>query len=67
MHLPSRGGICAASRSWFDWYGQGAHLAEWRNKTIAIMTARLMDQTEHHETSRQHASAVRLSVLPRVD
>eukprot|EP00959_Pyramimonas_sp_CCMP1952_P082926 1733176-Pyramimonas_sp.AAC.1 len=27
-----------------DWYGQGAQKAEWRNKTVTIMTARLINQ-----------------------
>eukprot|EP00959_Pyramimonas_sp_CCMP1952_P270235 5648721-Pyramimonas_sp.AAC.1 len=38
-----------------DWCGQGAQKAEWRNKTLAIMT------------TRNHTSAVHLSIHTRVE
>eukprot|EP00959_Pyramimonas_sp_CCMP1952_P227897 4765272-Pyramimonas_sp.AAC.1 len=47
--------------------GQCAQKAEWRNKTLAIMTARLIDQMGLHETQRNHISAVHLSIHTRVD
>eukprot|EP00959_Pyramimonas_sp_CCMP1952_P280773 5868814-Pyramimonas_sp.AAC.1 len=37
------------------------------NKTLAIMTARLIDQTDLHKTKRNHTSAVHLSIHTRVD
>eukprot|EP00959_Pyramimonas_sp_CCMP1952_P229376 4796054-Pyramimonas_sp.AAC.1 len=50
-----------------DWHGQGAQKADWRNKTLAIMTARLIDQMHLHKTHRNHTSAVHLSIHTRVD
>eukprot|EP00959_Pyramimonas_sp_CCMP1952_P024006 503253-Pyramimonas_sp.AAC.1 len=50
-----------------DLHGQGAQRAEWRNKTLAIMTARLIDQTDLHKTQINHTSAVHLSIHTRVD
>eukprot|EP00959_Pyramimonas_sp_CCMP1952_P393066 8235975-Pyramimonas_sp.AAC.1 len=43
-----------------DWHGQRAQKTEWRHRTLAIMTARLIDQMDH-------ASAVHLSLHIRVD
>eukprot|EP00959_Pyramimonas_sp_CCMP1952_P327731 6861299-Pyramimonas_sp.AAC.1 len=40
-----------------DWHGQGAQNAGWCNKTLAIMTARLIDQMDLHKTQRNHTSA----------
>eukprot|EP00959_Pyramimonas_sp_CCMP1952_P359667 7530990-Pyramimonas_sp.AAC.1 len=40
-----------------DWHGQGSQKAEWRNKTLAIMTARLIDQMDLHMVQRKHAIA----------
>eukprot|EP00959_Pyramimonas_sp_CCMP1952_P266342 5568283-Pyramimonas_sp.AAC.1 len=31
-----------------DWHGQGAQKAEWRDNTLAIMTARLIGQIDLH-------------------
>eukprot|EP00959_Pyramimonas_sp_CCMP1952_P243791 5096071-Pyramimonas_sp.AAC.1 len=39
-----------------DRHGQGAQMAEWRNRTLAIMTAGLIDQVGLHKTKRSHAS-----------
>eukprot|EP00959_Pyramimonas_sp_CCMP1952_P175297 3663363-Pyramimonas_sp.AAC.1 len=50
-----------------DWYGQGAPKAEWRNKTLAIMTAMLIDHMDLHKTQRNHTSAVHLSIHTRLD
>eukprot|EP00959_Pyramimonas_sp_CCMP1952_P324148 6784159-Pyramimonas_sp.AAC.1 len=50
-----------------DWRGQGAQKAERRNKTPAIMTARLIDQMDLHKTQRNPTSAVPLSIHTRVD
>eukprot|EP00959_Pyramimonas_sp_CCMP1952_P076564 1600017-Pyramimonas_sp.AAC.1 len=50
-----------------DWHGQGAQKAEWRNKTLAIMTARLIDQMDLHTTQRNHTSAAHPSIHTRVD
>eukprot|EP00959_Pyramimonas_sp_CCMP1952_P362924 7599954-Pyramimonas_sp.AAC.1 len=50
-----------------DWHGQGAQKAEWRDKTLAIMIARLIDQMDVHQTQRNHTSAVHLSIHTRVD
>eukprot|EP00959_Pyramimonas_sp_CCMP1952_P222901 4659995-Pyramimonas_sp.AAC.1 len=50
-----------------DRRGQGAQKAEWRNKTLAIMTTRLIDQMDLHKTQRNHASAAHLSIPTRVD
>eukprot|EP00959_Pyramimonas_sp_CCMP1952_P164073 3430406-Pyramimonas_sp.AAC.1 len=50
-----------------DWYGQGAQKAKWRNKTLAIMTARLIDHMNVNKTQRNHTSAVHLSIHTRVD
>eukprot|EP00959_Pyramimonas_sp_CCMP1952_P296458 6201807-Pyramimonas_sp.AAC.1 len=44
-----------------DWHGQGAQKAEWRNKTLAIMTARLTDQINSHKT-REIAQALHTPV-----
>eukprot|EP00959_Pyramimonas_sp_CCMP1952_P256217 5351438-Pyramimonas_sp.AAC.1 len=38
-----------------DWYGQGAQKAEWRNETLVIMTARMVDQMGLHKSQRNHA------------
>eukprot|EP00959_Pyramimonas_sp_CCMP1952_P066133 1380733-Pyramimonas_sp.AAC.1 len=50
-----------------DWHGQGAQKAEWRNETLAVMTARLIDQVELYKTQRNHASAAHLKIHTRVD
>eukprot|EP00959_Pyramimonas_sp_CCMP1952_P170633 3565813-Pyramimonas_sp.AAC.1 len=50
-----------------DWQGQGAQKAEWRNKTLAIMTASLIDQMNFRMTQRNHTSAVHRSIHSRVD
>eukprot|EP00959_Pyramimonas_sp_CCMP1952_P211362 4423646-Pyramimonas_sp.AAC.1 len=50
-----------------DWHGQGAQKAERRNKTLAIMTAILIDPVELHKTNRNHTSAVHRSIHTRVD
>eukprot|EP00959_Pyramimonas_sp_CCMP1952_P100877 2110212-Pyramimonas_sp.AAC.1 len=49
-----------------DWHGQGAQEAEWRNKTLAIMTARLLGQMDLHKT-QIITSAVHRSIHARVD
>eukprot|EP00959_Pyramimonas_sp_CCMP1952_P131323 2745879-Pyramimonas_sp.AAC.1 len=50
-----------------DRYGQGAQKADWRNKTLAIMTAILIDQMDLHKAKRNHTSAVHLSIQTRVN
>eukprot|EP00959_Pyramimonas_sp_CCMP1952_P071796 1499679-Pyramimonas_sp.AAC.1 len=40
-----------------DWHVQGAQKAEWRDKTPANMTARLIDHMDLHKTQRNHTSA----------
>eukprot|EP00959_Pyramimonas_sp_CCMP1952_P024056 504707-Pyramimonas_sp.AAC.1 len=50
-----------------DWYGQGAQKAEWRNKTLTIMAARLIAHIDLHRTPRNHTGAVHLSIHTRVD
>eukprot|EP00959_Pyramimonas_sp_CCMP1952_P146616 3068959-Pyramimonas_sp.AAC.1 len=42
-------------------------MADWRKKTLAIMTARLIDQIDLHNTKRNHTSAVHLGIHARVD
>eukprot|EP00959_Pyramimonas_sp_CCMP1952_P166603 3482117-Pyramimonas_sp.AAC.2 len=49
-----------------DWYGQGAQKAKWRNKTLAIMTAGLIDQMDLHKAHRSHTGAVHLSIHIRI-
>eukprot|EP00959_Pyramimonas_sp_CCMP1952_P388112 8133031-Pyramimonas_sp.AAC.1 len=36
---PTAGEPAQLAEHELDWCGQGAHMAEWRNKTFAIMTA----------------------------
>eukprot|EP00959_Pyramimonas_sp_CCMP1952_P362235 7586443-Pyramimonas_sp.AAC.1 len=50
-----------------DWYGQGAQKVEWRNRTLAIMTARLIDHMDSYKTQRHLTSAVHPSTHTRVD
>eukprot|EP00959_Pyramimonas_sp_CCMP1952_P420711 8812615-Pyramimonas_sp.AAC.1 len=45
-----------------DRHGQGAQRAAWRNKTTAIMTARLIDLIDTRKTHRDDKSAVHLDV-----
>eukprot|EP00959_Pyramimonas_sp_CCMP1952_P208764 4366692-Pyramimonas_sp.AAC.1 len=67
MHAPKcRGGARRVEHE-LDWHGRGAQEAEWRNKTFAIMTARLIDQTDLHNTHRKHTSDVHFSVHTRLD
>ena len=49
------------------WYGHNAARAEWRNKTLATLTARLIDQIDKHKPPRQEKSVVHLSVHTRID
>eukprot|EP00959_Pyramimonas_sp_CCMP1952_P050412 1053423-Pyramimonas_sp.AAC.1 len=51
------GGAAQPTEHELDWRGQGAQKAEWRNKALAIMTARLIDHMDLHKTQRNHASA----------
>eukprot|EP00959_Pyramimonas_sp_CCMP1952_P368300 7714874-Pyramimonas_sp.AAC.2 len=53
--IPTNLWRCACQTAWnparlaereLDWYGQGAQKAKRRNKTLAIMTARLIDQID---------------------
>eukprot|EP00959_Pyramimonas_sp_CCMP1952_P365147 7646237-Pyramimonas_sp.AAC.1 len=67
MRAPSLGGACSTAEHALDWRGQGAQMAERRNKTIAIVAARLVDHANHHQTLRNHISAVHLSAHTRVD
>eukprot|EP00959_Pyramimonas_sp_CCMP1952_P364543 7633933-Pyramimonas_sp.AAC.1 len=48
-----------------DWYGPGARKAEWRNTTLANVTARLIDEIVLHKAKRNHASAVHPSIHTR--
>ena len=50
-----------------DWYGHNALRAEWRNKTLATLTARLIDQIDKHRSPRHEKSVVHLSVHTRTD
>eukprot|EP00959_Pyramimonas_sp_CCMP1952_P078874 1648913-Pyramimonas_sp.AAC.1 len=48
-----------------DQHGQGAQKAEWRKNTLAIMTGKLMDQMDLHETKINHTSAIHARVDKR--
>eukprot|EP00959_Pyramimonas_sp_CCMP1952_P215229 4503344-Pyramimonas_sp.AAC.1 len=61
------GNLAEQTEHEFDWCGHGAHWAEWRNKPIAIMTARLIHQIDNHQTQRTHTSVVHLRAHTRVD
>eukprot|EP00959_Pyramimonas_sp_CCMP1952_P072134 1506652-Pyramimonas_sp.AAC.1 len=61
------GGPARPTEHVLDWHGQGAQKAEWRNKTLAIIAARLIDHMDLHRTQRHHTSAVHLSIHTRVD
>eukprot|EP00959_Pyramimonas_sp_CCMP1952_P265966 5560867-Pyramimonas_sp.AAC.1 len=50
-----------------DLHGQGAQDAEWRNKTLGIMTARLLAPMDLHRTQRNRTSAVHLSIHTPAD
>eukprot|EP00959_Pyramimonas_sp_CCMP1952_P204791 4282325-Pyramimonas_sp.AAC.1 len=50
-----------------NWHGQGAQKAECRDKTLAIMAARLMNHMHLHKTQRNHTNAVHLSIHTRDD
>eukprot|EP00959_Pyramimonas_sp_CCMP1952_P063235 1321711-Pyramimonas_sp.AAC.1 len=46
-----------------DEYGQGAQKAEWRNETLAIMTARLFDEMDLHKTEITQVLYILVSTL----
>eukprot|EP00959_Pyramimonas_sp_CCMP1952_P313665 6565621-Pyramimonas_sp.AAC.1 len=61
------GGPAQPTEHVLDWYRQGAQKVEWRNKTLAIMAARLIDPMDLRRTQRNHTSAAHLRIHTRVD
>eukprot|EP00959_Pyramimonas_sp_CCMP1952_P439609 9203165-Pyramimonas_sp.AAC.1 len=67
LQVATTWGLAEPTEHILDWHGQGAQKAEWRNQFLAILTARLFDHMDLHQTQRKQTRAVHLSSHTRVD